>query len=462
MRPKKELFFFILLLLYFHSIAFSNDEINKITIYTQGIAHIFQKKAINFSSSPFEVNLTNIPGTAIPATILISLDGELIEKKVNNQRIDLKSVLMNSFNKEISLISFESGQQFNGKLIGFEDGKLALLKEDKKLVLIPSIEDFVISTVNFSEKELAANLGISFVAKPKNLGINNVSLSYLAKGFSWRANYYAVIDEKSGKLDIQCWADVSNTSGVDFRNVDLTLSYGDLQIIGGEVLRSRSQIFEQSTIEKLSLAESNVVPEGIFEFYSLKIPHKVTLMNEEMKSFLLFQANSVRYKKKFQLDFFDYNYSDYVKDRPWILISFENNEKNNLGYTLPSGMVNVFQKSQLFEEFIGQTNFNFTPKNESAEVNLGKASDLVVESKIEKTIDIPFNTKQKFLKVFVKNNKNESVELEYSITSSGDLELVNTNVKPFSQSSKKISFNLSVKPNSETTLEVEYKLTVNK
>jgi hypothetical protein len=61
-------------------------------------------------------------------------------------------------------------------------------------------------------------------AKP---GKQAIEVSYRTDGLAWEPDYSAVFDEAKQTVDFSAWATVSNGTGADFTDVDLTLATGD-------------------------------------------------------------------------------------------------------------------------------------------------------------------------------------------------------------------------------------------
>ncbi len=91
------------------------------------------------------------------------------------------------------------------------------------------------------------------VALP-NSGSHEVKLSYVTEAPAWKPSYRVVLD-KSGKLALQAWAIVDNTSGEDWQNVKLGVgsssamsfrfSLRDLRIVDRQTLRAED-LFAQA------------------------------------------------------------------------------------------------------------------------------------------------------------------------------------------------------------------------
>jgi len=69
----------------------------------------------------------------------------------------------------------------------------------------------------------ASNVGTGLIDMKIGLpgaGPHRVRLSYVTEAPAWKPSYRVVLG-KSGKVDLQAWAIVDNTSGEDWRNVKL-------------------------------------------------------------------------------------------------------------------------------------------------------------------------------------------------------------------------------------------------
>src|SRR5262249_60980888 len=53
-----------------------------------------------------------------------------------------------------------------------------------------------------------------------------VALSYLTPGLGWRADYVALFDEASSKIDVQGWVTLTNTSGTTYDDAKTLLVAG--------------------------------------------------------------------------------------------------------------------------------------------------------------------------------------------------------------------------------------------
>ena len=50
-----------------------------------------------------------------------------------------------------------------------------------------------------------------------------MTLTYLTPGLGWSADYVALFDEAAGKMDVQGWITLTNSSGTPYVNADTLL-----------------------------------------------------------------------------------------------------------------------------------------------------------------------------------------------------------------------------------------------
>ena len=71
-------------------------------------------------------------------------------------------------------------------------------------------------------------------------GARPATLNYLSRGLGWKADYVALFDEKAGKLDVQGWITLTNTSGTTFTAAKTLLVAGSVG--GGQQWRLSPQL----------------------------------------------------------------------------------------------------------------------------------------------------------------------------------------------------------------------------
>ncbi|RFC30830.1 MAG: hypothetical protein DID91_2727704687 [Candidatus Nitrotoga sp. MKT] len=214
------------------------------------------------------------------------------------------------------------------------------------------------------------------------VGEQNLELSYLTAGLSWRADYVAELNERDDRLDLNGLVTLTNQSGAAYLNAKLQLVAGDLNRVRQPQSISRNMM---SMAPKMADAEE-MKEESLFEYHLYTLQRATTLMENQTKQVALMSASSVPINKEFLLAGANYYYSGQYGDlgqklKVGVFVEFQN-KGGGLGIPLPKGVIRVYKKdAQGNAQFVGEDQINHTPKNESVRLKLGDAFDVTADKK---------------------------------------------------------------------------------
>ena len=212
-----------------------------------------------------------------------------------------------------------------------------------------------------------------------------VELSYLTSGLSWKADYVAELNADDTKLDLMGWVTLNNKSGTTYNNAKLQLVAGDVNIVRQD-FRQRLE-GRQVMAMKSAVAEDSMSEESLFEYHLYSLNRPTTLSDNQTKQVSLLTATQVPVTKEFLLQGAPYYYqSSYgnigQKLKVGVYVEFKNKEKSGLGLPLPKGIVRVYKKDKAGNaQFIGEDKIDHTPKNEDVRLKLGDAFDITADKK---------------------------------------------------------------------------------
>ncbi len=220
----------------------------------------------------------------------------------------------------------------------------------------------------------------SQTAKPQD-----VELSYLSSGLSWKADYVAELNSDDNKLDLMGWVTLNNHSGTSYNNAKMQLVAGDVNVVKNEFRRAAKAM--QANVASLDMAQEAMTEESLFEYHLYTLNRPTTISNNQTKQVSLLTAAQVPVNKEFLLQGNDYYYySSYgdigQKMKVGVYVEFQNKEKMGLGKPLPKGIVRVYKKDKAGNaQFIGEDSIDHTPKNEDVRLKLGDAFDITADKK---------------------------------------------------------------------------------
>ncbi len=213
-------------------------------------------------------------------------------------------------------------------------------------------------------------------------GSQNLELSYLTGGLSWRADYVAELNADDDRLDLNGWVTLTNQSGAAYPNARLQLVAGDLNRVRD------AQPVPRATMAMAAKAAdaAEMQQESLFEYHLYALQRPTTLAENQTKQVALMSATRVPVKKEFLLEGANYYYSGQHGDlgqkiKVGVFVEFDN-KGEGLGVPLPKGVMRVYKKdSQGNAQFVGEDRIDHTPKNETVRLKLGDAFDLTADKK---------------------------------------------------------------------------------
>lgn len=213
-------------------------------------------------------------------------------------------------------------------------------------------------------------------------GPQNLELSYLTGGLSWRADYVAELNANDDRLDLNGWVTLTNQSGAAYPDARLQLVAGELNRVRDAQPVPRSMM---TMAAKVSDA-AEMQQESLFEYHLYTLQHPTTLKENQTKQVALMSAAQVPVKKEYLLAGENYYYTGQHGDlgqkiKVGVFVEF-NNKGAGLGIPLPKGIIRMVKKDSLGNvQFVGEDRIDHTPKNETVRLKLGDAFDVTADRK---------------------------------------------------------------------------------
>jgi len=257
----------------------------------------------------------------------------------------------------------------------------------------------------------------------------DAELAYITAGMGWEADYNLVGNEEDEKLDIVGWVTIDNQTGKLFEDAQVKLMAGDVNKIeeGSVGMLAESRSFAMDSAK----AGAPQVTEKTFDEYHLyTLQRPLTIRDRETKQVEFLRAGSVPSKKLYVYDgaflgspqYRGWNtqmrrtnpdYGTESNPKVWVMREFENSEENNLGMPLPMGRLRFYQQDtdgQL--EFLGESEIDHTPKDETVRVYTGNAFDIVGERvRTDFKVDNSRDMADEAFRITLRNHKEEPVEV---------------------------------------------------
>jgi len=259
-------------------------------------------------------------------------------------------------------------------------------------------------------------------------GAQELELSYLSGGLSWRADYVAELNATDAVLDLNGWVTLTNQSGAAYPNAKLQLVAGDVNRVRD--LPAAAPRVAMAKMQEMA-ASNEMQQESLFEYHLYTLPRPTTLAENQTKQVALLSASAVPVRKEFLLQGADYYYRGQhgelgQKLKVGVFVEFKNSTDNKLGLPLPKGVVRVYKKDSAGNaQFIGEDQIDHTPKNETVRLKLGDAFDVTADKKQTDFQKIAGSSRYNYTfesayEIVLKNAKTEAVSVTVREPMPGD------------------------------------------
>jgi hypothetical protein len=242
-----------------------------------------------------------------------------------------------------------------------------------------------------------------------------VEASYLAGKLSWSSDYVLRVarDDKAGDLD--GWVTLTNGSGTAFRQAKLQLVAGDLNRVRQQIGR---MMMDQAKAT-MSEAAAPMAQESFSDYHLYTLNHKTTINNNQTKQVAMLGGTGIPVVKRYVVDgqAFYYRNAQHpgapLKDVVQVYYQFKNEQRHGLGVPMPAGVVRVYQEdSKGGVQFVGEDRIDHTPKDETLDLKIGNAFDVVAERKQTDFQRIATNVYEVEYEVTLRNHKTVPITVD--------------------------------------------------
>lgn len=291
-----------------------------------------------------------------------------------------------------------------------------------------------------------------------------LQLSYLTGGLSWKADYVAELDESDEFVDLTGWVTLTNQSGATYRNARMQLVAGDVNQVQNNYQEAKEKF--EMLVEDESLADSDMVEEALFEYHLYTLQRPTTIKQNQTKQVSLLSATKIPVHKEFLLQGQNHYYRGSYgligqKLKVGVFVEFNNDEQSNLGLPLPKGIVRVYKNDKSGNaQFIGEDHVDHTPKNEEIRLKLGDAFDVTADKKQTNFEKAHSFGKYRYsytasFQIDLKNAKNKEVEVVVREPIPGDWKMKKQSHKHKKAASGTAEWKIKVPAEGKTTLTYE-------
>ena len=355
-----------------------------VTIYTNDLALVQDVRPLTLPQGVTRQEFPDVSAQIRPETVrLTAADTEIVEQNFDYDLLSPAALMQKAVGQTITLVRMnpatgaETREQakvlaVNGGVVLQIGTRIEVLRDDGLPVRV--IFDRV-------PPNLRARPTLSVTLDSARAGARPVTLSYLTPGLGWKADYVALFDEKAGKIDVQGWITLSNSTGTTFNNADTVL-------VAGEVGASSDQMQYRPTPVQPPRGNQPGTESGsreqLGDFYLYPLKSRTTIANAQTKQVSFLDVSGAAAARAYEYRNEWLGAQSEAQSAATVL-KFSNARAGGLGDALPAGTVRVYMKDARGQaQFVGENTIPHTPGGSSLALKTGEAFDVKVKPVVEK------------------------------------------------------------------------------
>lgn len=352
-----------------------------LTIYSGGFGMVRETRMLNLPQGVGEITIPGLPNDTRPETVLVRAEGvSVLEQNFIPAGLTPEELYERYKGKTITLVRVNPATGVETReaveLVSASGGLVVRRQGQIEPVQVDGV--FVRVALDGIPEGLAATPTLSVRLNSRTGGARPVSLSYLAGGLGWQADYVGSFDEARGVLTLQGFATLRNDTTADFRNARVQLMAGD---VATEQRYAPRPVMAVAKAQAAPMMEDAAEParESMGGFHLYTLPQPVTLLRNQTRQVSLVTTQAVKAERSYRFELWGQQSFEQPRNAE-IRVAFRNTSANGLGKPLPAGTVRLYgQDKGGNSQFVGEDRIQHTPEGGEVELTLGKAFDVTVK-----------------------------------------------------------------------------------
>lgn len=356
-----------------------------VTIYNNNLALIQDTRQLALPRGRSRQEFADVSAQIRPETVTLTAAGAgIVEQNFDYDLLSPETLMNKSVGQSVTLVrtnpatgaeTREAARVLanNGGTIVQIGDRIEILDSNAGRVVFPSLP-----------ANLRARPTLSVTLDSANAGTRPTTLNYLSRGLGWKADYVALFDEKAGKLDVQGWITLTNTTGTTFNAAKTLLVAGAVGTADGgnrpSFYGGRGTPGPRGNQPGTETARR----EQLGDFYLYPLAERTTIANAQTKQVSFLDVAGAPAAKT------------YFYRSPWLqkldeavsvdtVLRFSSSREGGLGDALPAGTVRVYMRdARGAPQFIGESEIPHTPMGSKLALKTGEAFDVKILPVVEK------------------------------------------------------------------------------
>ena len=359
-----------------------------LTIYNNDLALVQDSRQLAISAGRSRLEFPDVSGRIRPETVSFAADdAAIVEQNFDYDLLSPTKLMEKAVGQTVTLVRMNPATGLetretarvlatNGGVVLQIGSRIEVLRDDGLPVRV--IFDKV-------PENLRARPTLSVTVQSSRAGTRPARITYLTPGLGWKADYVTLFDEGAGKIDVQGWITLTNSTGTSFNNAEVMM-------VAGAPLTGNDNGFDDGSSRTPASRPQPGTETGtrgrLGDYYLYPLKGRTTVANAQTKqvSFLDVQGAPATKAYEYRVGWLQ------AIDPPAsasTVLKFTNSSSGGLGDQLPAGTVRVYIRDARGQpQFIGENRIGHTPMGSELAVKTGEAFDVKIATAVTKREEI--------------------------------------------------------------------------
>jgi hypothetical protein len=364
--------------------ASAADRDLSVTIYNGDLALVQDRRDIAVKDGRQRIEFQDVSAQIRPETVsLTAADISIVEQNFDFDLLTPAKLMEKAVGQEVTIVRVNpaTGAETREQALVLATNGGVVLKIGQRIEVLR--DDGLPVRVIFSKvpDNLRARPTLSVSILGIHAGTKRATLSYLTPGLGWKADYVALYNEGDGKIDVQGWITLTNSSGTTYDNAQTLLVAGSPGQVNGDAGNYRTNI-RRSSLQKPGTESGS--RERLGDYYLYPLSERTTIANLQTKQVSFLDVNGVPAEHGYEFR----NHWLGTADQPLsaqTVYSFSTSAHAGLSDQLPAGTVRFYMRDKRGDpQFIGESHIDHTPMGSTLALSTGDAFDVKVHAVVDK------------------------------------------------------------------------------
>ncbi|HLY54577.1 MAG TPA: DUF4139 domain-containing protein [Stellaceae bacterium] len=369
--------------------AAADEKGLSVTIYADDLALVQDRRPIEVKGGRQRIEFQDVSAHIKPETVSLTAPGiGIVEQNFDFDLLTPAKLMEKAVGSTVTIIRTNPGTgaetREQAQVLATNGG--VVLKIGDRIEVLR--DDGLPARVIFDKvpENLRARPTLSVTVNADQAGTKPATLSYLTNGLGWRADYVSLYDEAAGKIDVQGWVTLTNSSGTTYDNADTLLVAGSpnqiVQPGDPNYYQWLQRQQQRGTIDRAGTESGTRERLGDFYLYPLAERTTIADMQTKQVSFLDVRGVPAEHGYEFRNRWMG---TANEPESAQTVYRFSTGSHAGLGDQLPAGILRFYMRDKRGDpQFIGESRIEHTPMGSTLSLSTGDAFDVKVKPVVEK------------------------------------------------------------------------------